>query len=326
MKKSKVTEKSEVIKLMYEGTYLGNNKEILDNLNKCNKIDFESNDANEVEVNQPLVENSALETVPETLDDIEDLLQQGSKAVKEANDPGNDGLNDKVCVEAGNAQEIMKVEMNVLQVVNLMLIAIVIAWFILTPALELVCNIMIYLLTCGVQCVFLFSMFAMLDMFLEYDTESLEKVPEEVNDDKEVEKYTMTELKVRLKVVGDHGTLQLEVGVHHNVPARMTKGGKNCCCHSCCVLSEHRKTDGIPNKNVELSKEFKFPVMLDRALDKFEDFKVDMLDGMHVVQDKPVSLLRAINTDLGQAELDDEEEDQLLFSASANTTDTMSST
>ena len=131
-----MTEKSEVIKLMYEGTYLGNNKEILDNLNKCNKIDFESNDANEVEVNQPLVENSALETVPETLDDIEDLLQQGSKAVKEANDPGNDGLNDKVYVEAGNAQEIMKMEMNVLQVLNLTLLVIVIAWFILAPALK----------------------------------------------------------------------------------------------------------------------------------------------------------------------------------------------
>ena len=172
-------------------------------------------------------------------------------------------------------------------------------------------------------------MFAMLDLFLEYDTESMEKVTEEVNDDKEVEKYTMTELKVRLKVV-DHDTLQLEVSVQHNVPAKMTKckmtkGGKNCYCHSYCVLSEHGKTAGIPNINVELSKEFKFPDMLDRALDKFEDFKVDMLDGMPVVQDKLVSLLRAINTDLGQAELD-EEEDQLLLSASANTTDTMSST
>ena len=142
-----MTEKSEVIKLMYEGTYLGNNKEILDNLNKCNKIDFESKDTNEVEVNQPWVENSALETVPETLDDKEDLLQQVSKAVKEANNPGNDCLNDNVCVEADNAQEIMKMEMNVLQVLNLTLLAIVTAWFISISALRLVCYIIIDLLT-----------------------------------------------------------------------------------------------------------------------------------------------------------------------------------
>ena len=73
-------------------------------------------------------------------------------------------------------------------------------------------------------------------------------------------------------------------------------------------------------------KELMFPALLERAWDKFEDYKIKLFDGMLVAQDKLVSLLRAINTDLGQADLNDEEEDQLLLSASANTTDTMSST
>ena len=46
---------------------------------------------------------------------------------------------------------------------------------------------------------------------------------------------------------------------------------------------------------------------------------------MPVVQDKLVFLLHAINTDLHQEEFADEGEDQISLSASANTTDAMSS-
>ena len=73
-------------------------------------------------------------------------------------------------------------------------------------------------------------------------------------------------------------------------------------------------------------KEVMFPDLLDRAWDKFEDYKIELFDGMLVVQDRLLSILRAIHTDLGNDQLNDEEEDLLLFSASANTTDTMSST
>ena len=106
--------------------------------------------------------------------------------------------------------------------------------------------------------------------------------------------------------------------------SKMTKGCNNCCCHSHCVLSEHGKTDDAL-AIVELSKEFKFPGLLDRAWDEFEDYKVDMFDDLPVVQEKLVSVLHAIHTELRQAESDDEEEDQFSLSASANTSDTLSS-
>ena len=290
-------EKSEVIKLMFEGTYLENCEEILDNLNKCNKKDFENNEANEVEVNisplenQPWVENYALETVPEILDEKGDLLQLGGKAVDEANDPGNNGLNNEV--------------------LNLTLLAI----------LEFVGNILSNMLMCMVQCVHLSPVLALLSMFLKYDTEPVEKVTKEVNEDKEG-KYMMTGLDVRLKAVGGH-----EVGVQHSVKAKMTKlkmikRCMNCCCYPHSILNTV-DTLGI---DVELSKEFT-PDLLDRAWNEFEDYKVQMLDGMHVVQDNLAYLLRAINTtDLGQAELDDEEDDQFSFFASANTSEAMPST
>ena len=76
------------------------------------------------------------------------------------------------------------------------------------------------------------------------------------------------------------------------------------------------------NIHVELAKEFMFPGLLDRAWDEFEEYKVDLFDGVPVAQDKLVSILHAINTDLGQDESGDEEENQLF--ASANTPDTMS--
>ena len=142
--------------------------------------------------------------------------------------------------------------------------------------------------------------------------------------------FTGSGLRVRLKAVGSHDVPQREVGVQHSLKAmmtksKMTKGCKNCCCHSHCVLSEHGKTDGALDINVELSKEFKFPDLLDRAWDEFEDYKVDMFDDLPVVQEKLVSVLHAVHTDLRQTEFDDEEEDQLSLSASANTSDTLSS-
>ena len=75
---------------------------------------------------------------------------------------------------------------------------------------------------------------------------------------------------------------------------------------------------------MELSKEFMFPDLLDRAWDEFKDHKVEMFDALRMVQDKLVSVLHAINTDLDLDGLD-AEEDQVSYFASANKSDTMSS-
>ena len=85
------------------------------------------------------------------------------------------------------------------------------------------------------------------------------------------------------------------------------------------------KTVGTLDVSVELSKESLFPDLLDRAWDQFEDHKVEMFDYLPMVQDKlQVSVLHDIHPDLDQ-DGNNAEEDQFLFSASANISDTMSS-
>ena len=244
-------EKSTIMKVLYEGTYLENLKEINENLNKCNEIDDENIDVNVLNANffsPENLKNFALETLA-TAVDVKDYNKekiQPSSVVDDVTEPGDDESN-VAGSEAADAPEIKDTERIEFKV---MLLVILTVCFILVSIVRIAVSNLITLLLLVLQYIHLSLMVAMLDMFLEHDT----------------------------KFMG----------------------------------------------NTE--KELMFPDLLGRALDKFEDFKVDMLDGMPVVQDKLVSLLRAINTDLGQAELDDEEEDQLLFSASANTTDTMSST
>ena len=182
----------------------------------------------------------------------------------------------------------------------------------------------------------LIKLFHIDDTNWQEDMDLVEKLVKEVNDEKEevVKKYTVnfkSGLKVRLKAVSDYDSPRRQVGVQHNLKAKMskskmTKGCKNCCCHPHCVLNEHGKSDDTLDTSIELSKEFSFPGLLDRAWDKFEDYKMELFDSMPVVQDRLVSLLHAINTDLGNDQFDDEGEDQLSLSASANTTDTLSST
>ena len=119
---------------------------------------------------------------------------------------------------------------------------------------------------------------------------------------------------VRLKAVSDHDLPQREVGVQHRAKARiaklrMTRGCKNCCCYSHCVLSEHGSAVGGLDMNVQLSKEYLFPDLLDRSWMECEDYKVELLDNMPVVEDKLVSILYAINTDFDMDKSDDCEEE-----------------
>ena len=166
--------------------------------------------------------------------------------------------------------------------------------------------------------------------FEEFTMRLTDKVNKEVNSDKEeaVKKYEMnfmSGLKVWLKAVGSYDLPQRKDGTQHNLKSKMTKACENCCCNPHCV-HEHGKTVGTLDVNVELFKEFMFPDLLDRAWDEFDDYKVEMFDDLPMVQDKLVSVLHAIHTDLRQDQFDDEEEDQLSFSASTNTSDAMSST
>ena len=130
----------------------------------------------------------------------------------------------------------------------------------------------------------------------------MEKVNKEVNDNEEVlKKHTMM------------------------TKSKMTKGCENCCCFPDCISNERMRTVSTLNVYVELSRESLFPDLLDRALDQFEDHKVEMFDYLPMVQDKlQVSVLHDIHPDLDQ-DGNNAEEDQFLFSASANISDTMSS-
>ena len=59
---------------------------------------------------------------------------------------------------------------------------------------------------------------------------------------------------------------------------KMTKGCENCSCYPHCMMNEQGKTVGILAEYVELYKESLFPNLLDRTLDKFEDYKAELLD------------------------------------------------
>ena len=89
----------------------------------------------------------------------------------------------------------------------------------------------------------------------------------------------------------------------------MTRGCKNCCCYPHCVLSEHGSAVGGLDMNVQLAKEYLFPDLLDRSWMECEDYEVELLDNMPVVEDKLVSMLYAINTDFDMDKSDDCEEE-----------------
>ena len=91
---------------------------------------------------------------------------------------------------------------------------------------------------------------------------------------------------------------------------KKTKGCENCSCYPHCMLNEHGKTVGILAEYVKLYKESLFPNLLDRTLDKFEDYKAELLDKASMVNFLPY----AVHTDLGRDE--DVKEDS--HSASVN--------
>ena len=242
--------KSTIIKVLYEGTYLENLKEINENLNKCNEIDDENIDVNVLNGNffsTENLKNFALETLATVnVKDYNKEKIQPSSVVDDVTEHGDDESN----VAASGAADAPVIKDTERIEFKVMLLVILTVCFILVSIVRIAVSNLITLFLHVLQYIHLSLMVAMLDMLLEHDT----------------------------KLMG----------------------------------------------NTE--KELMFPDLLDRAWDKFEECKIELFDGMLVVQDRLLSILRAINTDLGNDQFNDEEEDLLLFSASANTKDTMSPT
>ena len=197
---------------------------------------------------------------------MKDLLVR--EAVKDLSELRNLGLclNDEVFVEAeaDNTQEMMKIDMSVSQVLNLMLSAVLTVWFILIPIVRLVGIILINFLTSVVEYVYLSPMLAMLDMFLEYGTEVVEKVTKEVKDES-------ADRDVKLKKTG--------------------------VCKFCCCLQCDGKTVTL-DMNTELVKKF-FPNLMARTwLEQLQDYKNELSDNVPVFQDKYVFLPIITSMDL----------------------------
>ena len=270
--------KSQGIKLLFEGTFLENLEEIQENLDYCN-CNENANERVETFPN-PEIKTSdeyiALETLVEVLDkkdsEMKDLpVREAAKDLSELREIGL-CLNDEVYVEAeaDNAKEMMKIDMNVSQVLNLMLSAVMTVWLILIPIVRLVGNILINLLTCVEEYVYLYPMLAMLDMFLEYGAEVVEKVTKEVKDES-------TDRSVKLKKTG--------------------------VCKFCYCLQCDGKTEDTLAKNKDLSKKL-FYNLLDRSW--LVLYEIKLLDGMPVVQDKSVFLPLITSMDLKEDVVENE--------------------
>ena len=94
-----------------------------------------------------------------------------------------------------------------------------------------------------------------------------------------VQKYDMnhvTGLRYRLKAVSDHNHPVRELGVQHRVGAKvvktkMMKNCKECCCANHCRLTGHDKNDMSLDNYKDTAMEHKFPAMLDKSWNEFED-------------------------------------------------------
>ena len=151
-------------------------------------------------------------------------------------------------------------------------------------------------------------------VFMDMSCTSVDKQEEPDVKNTKISEYEEFTTKFREKV--NKGAMMTKL--------RTTKGCDNCCCYPHCMMNEHGKTAGTLDVDVELCKESLFPGLLDRAWDEFEDHKVEVFDDLPMVQVKLVSVLHTTLTDLDQ-DGSNAEEDQFLFSASANISDTMSS-
>ena len=129
------------------------------------------------------------------------------------------------------------------------------------------------MLTCAVEYVYISPMLAMLDMFLEYGTEVLEKVTKEVKDE-----------------IADR-----------SAKVKKNKVRRVCCCysHSC-----HVKT--ALDMNTELVKKFFLILMAKTWLEQLKDYKAEQSDNVPVFQDKHVFLPFITSLDLEEGAVVDQ--------------------
>ena len=97
-----------------------------------------------------------------------------------------------------------------------------------------------------------------------------------------------------------------EVGVQYRpgakvARAKMIRSCGKCCCASHCLLDSHGSDDvGISVPGHDVPKLYEFADLLDRSWFQFEEYAEEMYDSSVLEQDKFMSLLCAVNTDLGE--------------------------
>merc|ERR1719233_1364080 len=131
------SEKSDVIKMLFKGTFEENSREVLKNLNKFSRIEFDISDANVPEVNfstlesQNCVEKSTLET----------LVEETGSIVKESVVSKEDVLEEDVDI----ALEMENTWSYMFRAVNLMLLAVLAVCFTMIPIVRFALDILLYI-------------------------------------------------------------------------------------------------------------------------------------------------------------------------------------
>ena len=110
-------------------------------------------------------------------------------------------------------------------------------------------------------------------------------------------------LRYGLKAVSGHNCPTRDIGVQHKAGARVAKMKqvqactKSCSASHCLIASHGKKVAELDDDDVN-AKEHLFDTMLDWSWTEFEEYKQQMFDDLPIKEDKLISLLCAVNTDL----------------------------
>ena len=181
----------------------------------------------------------------------------------------------------------------------------------------------------------LIRLFNIDDESWQEDMDLVEKLIEE----SKVIKKDSEDTRSRLKAVNNEETVKRKIGVQHKPSARLAKSKFTRPCNACCCLSHCEKNPHNDEHDIEVNLsdlevpeviDVKFEGMLDRSWvcdetdyevdvtemtfsdhDRFlmADYQTELLDSVPLVQDKFMSLLCSINTDLKQENVENMQED-----------------
>ena len=248
-----LSQKSQAIKMLFQGTFSQNSKEIVENINKLNKIYSVSNKVNVFEdfsspENQSRVNNSTLETPVENLnlidaDDVKaDEFEVGENILEK---------------EVDDAQELANNGREKFKALKLMLLlALLTAWFTAIPTVKFAGKIIVYVMMCMLQCVYLLPLLAMTVVCTFIDNKCTEFM-------EEVAKAKV----IRMKMV------------------------KNCRCISQYLFVAHKRLDVQLNHNEETVVENLLPDVAQDELPAVENLLPDVaLDELPAVEDLSASV------------------------------------